>query len=95
VSATSSRVKLGAKLIFERPTRIWDAIKAADLKALWIRAHSGADLRSGFPIGVVRISAETDGVFTKMQTKRHNSNCEDRRSAIVSKRFGGIGMLDQ
>ncbi|HUO14031.1 MAG TPA: ImmA/IrrE family metallo-endopeptidase [Verrucomicrobiae bacterium] len=36
VRETISRVKVGAKLIFERPTRIWDAIKAADLKALWI-----------------------------------------------------------
>jgi hypothetical protein len=36
VRETISRVKVGAKLFFERPTRIWDAIKAADLKALWI-----------------------------------------------------------
>lgn len=36
VRETISRVKVGAKLVFERPTRIWDAIKAADLKALWI-----------------------------------------------------------
>lgn len=36
VRETISRVKVGAKLFFERPIRIWDAIKAADLKALWI-----------------------------------------------------------
>jgi Zn-dependent peptidase ImmA (M78 family) len=36
VRETISRVKVGTKLIFERPTRIWEAIKAADLKALWI-----------------------------------------------------------
>lgn len=36
VRETISRVKVGAKLFFERPTRIWDAIKTANLKALWI-----------------------------------------------------------
>jgi hypothetical protein len=36
VRETISRVKVGAKLIFENPTRIWDAIKKADLKALYI-----------------------------------------------------------
>lgn len=36
VRETISRVKVGAKLFFEQPTRIWDAIKTADLKALWI-----------------------------------------------------------
>ena len=36
VRETISRVKIGTKLIFERPTRIWDAIKTANLKALWI-----------------------------------------------------------
>ena len=36
VRETVSRVKVGAKLFFERPTRIWEAIKTANLKALWI-----------------------------------------------------------
>lgn len=36
VRETISRVKVGAKLFFERPTRIWEAIKTANLKALWI-----------------------------------------------------------
>lgn len=33
---TISRVKVGVKLFFEDPTRIWDAVKKADLKALYI-----------------------------------------------------------
>lgn len=36
VRETISRVKVGAKLFFEKPTRIWDAIRAANLKAIWI-----------------------------------------------------------
>jgi Zn-dependent peptidase ImmA (M78 family) len=36
VRETISKVMVGTKLFFERPIRIWDAIKAADLKALWI-----------------------------------------------------------
>jgi Zn-dependent peptidase ImmA (M78 family) len=36
VRETISRVKVGTKLFFERPTRIWEAIKTANLKALWI-----------------------------------------------------------
>jgi Zn-dependent peptidase ImmA (M78 family) len=36
VRETISRVRVGAKLFFERPTRIWEAIKTANLKALWI-----------------------------------------------------------
>ena len=40
VRETISRVKIGAKLFFERPTRIWEAIKAANLKALWIPENS-------------------------------------------------------
>jgi Zn-dependent peptidase ImmA (M78 family) len=36
VRETISRVKVGAKLLFERPTRIWEAIKTANLKAIWI-----------------------------------------------------------
>jgi Zn-dependent peptidase ImmA (M78 family) len=36
VRESISRVKVGAKLFFEKPTRIWEAIKTANLKALWI-----------------------------------------------------------
>lgn len=36
VRETISRVKVGAKLIFENPIRIWHAITKADLKALYI-----------------------------------------------------------
>jgi len=36
VRETISRVKVGTKLFFEKPTRIWDAIKTANLKAIWI-----------------------------------------------------------
>jgi len=39
VRETISRVRVGAKLIFENPIRIWDAIKKADLKALYIPAQ--------------------------------------------------------
>ncbi|WP_158790582.1 ImmA/IrrE family metallo-endopeptidase [Granulicella sp. L60] len=36
VRETVSRVKIGAKLIFENPVRIWDAIRHADLRALYV-----------------------------------------------------------
>lgn len=36
VRETLSRMKIGAKLLFERPTRIWDAIRQADLRALYV-----------------------------------------------------------
>lgn len=36
VRETISRVKVGAKLVFKDPIRIWDAIRKADLKALYI-----------------------------------------------------------
>lgn len=39
VRETVSRVKVGAKLLFDRPMRIWDAIRPADLRALYVPEH--------------------------------------------------------